>query len=261
MKSSINDDAAKSIEELIKVCIQKGVAPQFISKKKQIQTEKYYQICNNCSYIKQNKICQICNIKTATSHFTIFEMKKKIKSVIERNFIKIIENIESLHSLGYSFGSLIQQCHWKKEKNIKVTATINTDGVSIFKNNSTDAWPFYLVFNELPISDKFNLENIVIMALYVGKTKISNKVVQNDLMRHLGEIEEIEFEINNIKFQIKTIYGSFDKPASSLITNSTNFNGKNGCRFCLEERKTLNKKPAYLKVGKKGPIYPRLQGE
>ena len=88
MKSSINDDAAKSIEELIKVCIQKGVAPQFISKKKQIQTEKYYQICNNCSYIKQNKICQICNIKTATSHFTIFEMKKKNKISYRKKFHK-----------------------------------------------------------------------------------------------------------------------------------------------------------------------------
>lgn len=249
IKSSINNETIRLLSELMKISVKNQIVPKFKSANTQLKIKNYNLICNNCFFVKNSDNCERCECKTINNHFSIFEIEKNILEIITRN-IDSIKNSRIL-SLGYSFSSLVNMSHLNDNNELIITLTLNTDGVSIFKNNAVDAWPFYLVINELPVAKKFSIENIIILALYSGKSKINNRVMLNDTLRYLSEIEAKSFTIGDNVIKIKTIYGSFDKPASSLITYSTYFNSKYGCRFCLSERDTINRKPVFANIGKK----------
>lgn len=249
IRSSINNETIRLLSELMKISVKNQIVPKFKSANTQLKIKNYNLICNNCFFVKNSDNCERCECKTINNHFSIFEIEKNILEIITRN-IDSIKNSRIL-SLGYSFSSLVNMSHLNDNNELIITLTLNTDGVSIFKNNAVDAWPFYLVINELPVAKKFSIENIIILALYSGKSKINNRVMLNDTLRYLSEIEAKSFTIGDNVIKIKTIYGSFDKPASSLITYSTYFNSKYGCRFCRSERDTINRKPVFANIGKK----------
>ena len=73
-------------------------------------------------------------------------------------------------------------------------------------------------------------------------------VIMNEMMRYLGQVEQKELNVNDQIFKFKTVYGSFDNPASRMILNASNLNAKYECRFYLRKRKTVNKRPVFKKL-------------
>ena len=66
------------------------------------------------------------------------------------------------------FKGLINPIQKKRENVSGFTFTLNTDGVSVYRNNSIDTWPTLLVINELPQKIRFRPQNIIIACLWLG---------------------------------------------------------------------------------------------
>ena len=253
MKNSINDKAALEIQKCFEEAAKYSVIPSFESYKlKKLEIIKEYDICNNCLYIKAKSVCQRCpkNIKTKTNNFLIFNAEAQLRQIITRNFSNIKNNKCDIKSLGYGEKSKLFKFHSNPKNKTYLTFTLNTDGVSIFRNNSNDTWPIFLVINELKVKQKFAIQNIILLGLWSGKTKINNRVIMNEIMQYLSKIEKTGVIVNDENFKFATIYGSFDKPAGSLILNTCYSNHKFGCRFCLVKREPKSRKPMYLYIVK-----------
>ena len=248
VQSSINNDAAKMIEKCFRKAFEKGIVPSFKENcEKTLEIAKSYEICNNCDTIIAQKTCTVCKINTKTNHFLMFDIETQITRVLAAHASEMMHF--DLAENGYGPDSYMMNV--KNRSNLILTLTLNTDGVCLYRTKTNDTWPFFLVFNELPIKKKFAVENVILLGIWNGQRKISNKVIMNDMMRYLGQVEQKEFLVNDQNFQLKTVYGSFDKPASAMILNASNFNAKYGCRFCLRKRKTVNRRPVFKKVSKK----------
>jgi hypothetical protein len=48
------------------------------------------------------------------------------------------------------------------KKNEAFSFIINTDGISVCSKSKLTIWPFYLAINEIPIEDRFLIENMVL---------------------------------------------------------------------------------------------------
>lgn len=247
-ESKINDSAAKKIENLIKLCVEEKVVPNFEQfRKAQLKVKKSYTICNNCAWIKESKqMCSICKSFTTDNHFTLFDIKDQISRIVERNSSTLTHFQKNITELGYLDDSWIANCH-RKNKNA-LTMTLNMDGVSVFMNNSNDTWPIFLAFNELPLKEKFSVQNIVFVGIWCGQTKLNNFVLMNDAMQSIAELEK-GLEICGEKFEFYTVFGSFDKPAKSWVYNAQSCTSRFGCMFCVGECTRINRIPVYLKAG------------
>ena len=121
--------------------------------------------------------------------------------------------------------------------------------MSVYRNNSIDTWPILLVINELPQKIRFRPQNIIIAGLWVGLNKMNNRILLNETFKALRDIETNGIEVNGQILHFYAIYGSFDKPAANLILHTKSFNSQFGCRYCLAERRTINRKCCFLTLG------------
>lgn len=48
---------------------------------------------------------------------------------------------------------------------LKYTFTLNSDGVSLCEKSKLSIWPVYLAINELPIGERFQIDNIILARL------------------------------------------------------------------------------------------------
>lgn len=247
-ESKINDSASKKLEKLIRLCVNQQISPDFAEyRAAQLKILKSYLICNNCTWIKNSKnICSKCNVHTTNNYFTLFDIKEQVSRIVEDNISELLHYQKNIKELGYMELSVVEQFHSKNPNSL--TMTLNMDGVSVFRNNSKDTWPIFLVFNELPLKSKFAPQNIVLVGLWCGQTKLNNTVIMNESMQSISQLEE-GINICGHHLKLFAIYGSYDKPAKSLVFNAQSCTGKFGCMFCIGKCTRINKKPVYLKAG------------
>ena len=130
----------------------------------------------------------------------------------------------------------IRQAH--KDQKPTITLTINSDGVNVFRKQGKDTWPVFLVINELG-SKKFDIQNIIFAAINFGTKKITAENFERVILE-IHRLENNGINVNGENFEIYLIYGSFDKPASSMASNKKSCTSTFGCRFCLSKRQTIN---------------------
>ena len=256
VQSQINDRAAALIENCFKESQKYLIIPSYFQhKKKKLGVVKEYLLCTNCTFIKESKFCERCQILTDNNYYTLFDIKTQAESIVNNEKEKLVKCRDNLHQLGYSNESIIKKIHENNE-NI-FTMTLNSDGVCIFKKRTNDTWPIFLVFNELTVPDKYAIQNIILVGLWSGRSKINNHVVLNDTMKHIKSFCNQGVEIDGTASKISVIYGSFDKPAKCMILNAASFNSTSGCMSCLEKCVRINRVPCYLGKGKRrthGPL-------
>ena len=207
-ESKINDLAAKKIENLIKIC-NRTKSPSFdLYKNIKLSALEQFMICNNCAYLKKIKKCGKCDEITTNNYFTLFNIESQLIKIVDKNLNSLLYYKENISELGYLKESLISKFH---DKNEGFTLTINLDGVSVFRNNSKDTWPIYLVLNELPMVEKFKINNVIFAGIWCGNTKINNKIIMDTVFKKIGDLES-GILINNVIVNFYVIYGSFDKP-------------------------------------------------
>jgi hypothetical protein len=51
------------------------------------------------------------------------------------------------------------------------TLLLNTKKISNYRHSKLNIWPVYLVINELPIEERFSIENMILAGIAVGEAK------------------------------------------------------------------------------------------
>ena len=133
----------------------------------------------------------------------------------------------------------------------------NTDGKPIFKSSHVSIWPLYFLINELPISDRFDMKNMIFAGLWFGPTKPSMLTFLEPFYRSLASLETTGVDVqphmaaNPINIKVHLLLGTCDKPAKSLVQNFMQYNGNYGCGKCEQPGMTY-------KTSQKGHthIYP-----
>lgn len=120
---------------------------------------------------------------------------------------------------------------------ITLTFCFNTDGVRVFKSNHYDIWPVYLAVLELPESERFLPQNLILASTWHGPKK--PKLLQFfrpffEEMQQLGR-EGVEIQTPEGPKLLKAyVLGStMDLPARALCLNMTSYNGDFSCHRCL----------------------------
>lgn len=128
----------------------------------------------------------------------------------------------------------------KKES---LTFLFNTDGITRSDKSNQTIWPILIVINELPIQERFCIDNIIIAGLSVGLKKPDIPSFLSPIVPDIKSLEfglQVEFknkEITRKKFYL--ISSVFDKPARAEILNMQSYNGFYGCLKCYQTGETL----------------------
>ncbi|EEC08381.1 conserved hypothetical protein, partial [Ixodes scapularis] len=120
-----------------------------------------------------------------------------------------------------------------------VSFTLNADGAPIFKSSSTAIWPIQLSVNELCAKDR--MSKLVLAALWFGKSKPRMEIFQKafvDVMEKLSDTGfPLSFKGKQETFKAYCICSAVDSVARAPMQGIVQFNGYNGCNWCLHPGK------------------------
>lgn len=130
-----------------------------------------------------------------------------------------------------------------------LTLTINIDGIEIRKGLNRSIWPVLLVINEIPLKERYALENVIFAGIWSGPNKPSRSQMQSVLKPIVSELSLLE---NGTIFAdySKESHGSkiirvfltsacADKPAQALLQNLPEPTAAFGCSRCEIEGVTI----------------------
>jgi hypothetical protein len=133
----------------------------------------FYVICTNTSCQAINKIkagsgikkftCKdkkcstISNVADAKVAFVCFELESQLREILERYKDVLIlpekpSNMEDF-PIADVWDSKLHREILSKTKLPFISLTLNTDGVQVFKSNTTSLWPIILSVNNLPLGE------------------------------------------------------------------------------------------------------------
>lgn len=98
-------------------------------------------------------------------------IKDQIKRILTKNDLlsqyQINKESDEMSDLtdGEFYKKILNQ-EGKSRQNF-FTLLINTDGISMFEKSNISIWPIILTINEISISKRFCLENVVIAGKYI----------------------------------------------------------------------------------------------
>ncbi|CAF4333353.1 unnamed protein product [Rotaria sp. Silwood2] len=131
-----------------------------------------------------------------------------------------------------------------------LTLTMNIDGVEVRKGLKRSIWPILFVVNELPLKQRYALENVIIAGIWSGLKKpsrlqmksIITPIVEELLLFEQGyAFTDYTKESLNQENVIKVFLTSAccDKPAQALVQNLPEPTGAFGCGRCELEGEIL----------------------
>lgn len=113
-----------------------------------------------------------------------------------------------------------------------------TDGAALFKSSKMSVWPLYLTINELPFSERFCKENIIVPVLWCGPVKPHGNMLLHCLEPGLNELRKgVSMEVDSIGTKVVKgvlIGGTGDTPARALMLHMVQHNGENSCQKCYQ---------------------------
>ena len=166
-------------------------------------SSKTFHFCR-CNFFKETSFqCQSCQQKSE-NFYHIPNFEANCMRIVSRNF--------------YSGASL--------------DVTIYTDGISTFKTSKYSIWPVYMVFNNMPMDQRFNLSNVLICGIWYGKSKPDMQILLKLFLHpRLEKFNDI-FTINSFTFRLSIKFIVADKPARAMLLNFQSSNAKYFCPCC-----------------------------
>ena len=111
-----------------------------------------------------------------------------------------------------------------------------TDGAALFKSSKISVWPLILVINELPYSERFKKENILVPARWCGPVQPHGNLLINASYPELSQLHKgVEFDIHLHGKQVvkcTVLCGTGDSPARAKMLNRVAHNGLGACQAC-----------------------------
>lgn len=128
---------------------------------------------------------------------------------------------------------------------------INTDGVALHKSSRVTMWPVYLEIANFSPSIRFRQDNMVVCALWVGRSKPDMNILLKPTLQTINQLNVLGFTFSEpgrgvITIRVKLLFAVFDLIAKAKILNMTQFNGWYGCPTCLHPGVHQNNRHLYL---------------
>ena len=82
---------------------------------------------------------------------------------------------------------------------------MNTDGVSLYKSSKVSLWPVYLEIANLCPKLRFRHDNVVICALWVGRSQPNMQILLTPIFDELKCLNVVGFPLNTGPDGIKTV--------------------------------------------------------
>ncbi|CAF1596718.1 unnamed protein product, partial [Didymodactylos carnosus] len=196
--------------------------------------ETYYY-CTQCEICTKTIICS-CGIEL-TKQFSYSSITQQMQNILSNHgtYTKIIETIKQikLNEPHTNYEEIIHDC-----PKSSATLLINSDGIEILKG--VGVWPIMLVINELPISERFLLKNIIIPVVWSTSILPTTSQLQASIKLIVDELiyleQGYEFYIpeldRTLPLHVYTIFSCNDKPAQAKMENIKQFMAEYGCGLC-----------------------------
>jgi hypothetical protein len=217
-------------------------------------------ICQLCDRIAQStdkcsniNCSERAGFKLKPYTYTSFNLRRQIEQILQRETKINFQNSSSLTSSSSSLcshvlkdikdGQIYQNfllrmnvpdCHY-------ITLTLSTDGVQIGTSTEKSLWITTLTINEIQLSERFLLHNVIIGGINNCFKKPSRRVMGimiNPIVEELKGLQSPKCcyikSLNN-EFEMYSIHllgSTNDKPATALLQNIAEPTAAYGCSRC-----------------------------
>lgn len=212
------------------------------------QCEKRYKyetfvFCDTCGDPCRLGFCSKCDketLKRDNNYIIYIPLKQQILATLKKYSREIIEYLSSPTQNDFvtDINDAAIMTEMKKEfvGSEILSFTINVDGAQLFKNTNKSLWPVQLYQNYLPPLLRYQLENIIVSTLSIGKPEDMTQL----LFLLAIEVNNLStqkipfFDGNSLhKFIPLVLYCSCDLPARAAMMGMQTFCGIQSCPQCM----------------------------
>uniref|UniRef100_A0ABD2W8M7 Transposase domain-containing protein n=1 Tax=Trichogramma kaykai TaxID=54128 RepID=A0ABD2W8M7_9HYME len=245
----------------------------FNCKGETILTKHYYcpsctKLCENtCNDVDNDEVVEnddldmngdSCNCDEKKDYFIEIPLISQLECLYQRSgFFDQLQKSRSRVNLsdygdiydGNIYESLKQNNNILSHKN-NISFMWYTDGVRIFKSSKYNIWGFALIILELPYSERYKIQNMLLVALWFGDHKPVPNIFLKPLKKSLKKLYEgVDFYVQDLG-EVSTVKGVLlcgkaDLPAKALFLNMNQYNGKFGCQIYYQNGRTVEKRRVY----------------
>lgn len=215
-----------------------------------VEDEKLKNTCKFCQ--SEN----VCDTKKSQNYFVTLPISEQLKEVVTDQLHQFINvSNRDLFIKDIVDGEIYKSLPESGERH-KITLTMNTDGVEVFKSSKNSLWPIQAVINELDLNDRFKTKNIMLLGVYYYNKHPDMQLFLKNMMIELKDLHssglEVQVENKIYYFDVHLVCGTFDGPAKAAVQNLTQHNGYYSCHYCEQQGEVVQ-------VNTKGTLQVRYQ--
>jgi len=126
-----------------------------------------------------------------------------------------------------------------------LSGIFNTDGFPLYSSSKVKLWPIFLATNEIPLSQRFSRDNMVLAGIWQGKGNPPFLHYLNAFGNAMNELYHeglpVSFEQNEgiVNIKVGIFLGAVDLQAKGYVLNMTMHNNECGCSTCEEPGKSV----------------------
>ena len=114
-----------------------------------------------------------------------------------------------------------------------------TDGIALYECSSYSLWPFFFIMNELPPTERYKPENLILAGLWGSADKPHPNVflqhISHELLALQKGIQVKLFDDTELTVSVCVVCGTCDSPAKASFFNFKSHSGYSSCPVCLIE--------------------------
>ena len=144
-----------------------------------------------------------------------------------------------------------------------ISVIMNTDGIPLYSSSNVKLWPVFLAINELPPSQRFARENMILAAIWQGKNKPPFLEYMQAFGGEMCRLHDQGFTITPagseipVVVRIALLLATMDLQAKGYVLNMTMHNGEFGCSSCEESGRSVAQGKGYARYYPYKPLHQR----
>lgn len=256
LKNNLTFSALTSMIEMVNLFFERPVLPQSKYALGKVFSETgismtFYFCCDKCFTVtrqaKQGStvLCPTCSQALTSSSVTDMsffvlldpapQLQKALKGCSILDLSKPLEPVDVVSDIwdGEMYREFVAST---MDAGHRISLTLNADGTPLFKSSGTGIWPIQLLVNELPPEQRMNKR--VLSALWFGRKKPEMGLFQAAFVESMNDLSTngfmLEHEGERKLFKAFCICCAVDSVARAPMQGLTQFNGFNGCNWCLQ---------------------------
>ncbi|XP_065211071.1 uncharacterized protein LOC135839119 [Planococcus citri] len=254
IRHKLTDTAIQDLLELINILIPHSALSRsrhlflkkFDSKENVKMMKKFYCSVCNTSIPADSKICGECNHNCSSDFFYYFPIEDALTEFVNSPDYLIMVNRRKYSDVNDS-------SYVKNNKNIAttdITIQFNTDGVSPHHQSSASQslWPLQVMINNLPLALK--RKYLLLCGLWFSATKPPMNLYLKYFVEEMCKLHKdgILRKNDGIMVRVHVVVCVCDSVARPTLQNISQFNGKFGCTYCLQEGTIVENTRIYPKM-------------